>query len=118
MEPQIRAAVLAGFSFDARDLGQPAYLSEAIAMMQAIEGVLYVNVRVFDSVSEKVASDASRLSQLVDTLKLNPFLRADLARLDPTASAASDPCTRIRAAELVFMTPDIPDMLILSQIGA
>jgi hypothetical protein len=115
-EPQIRAAVLALFSFDARDLGQPAFLSEAIAAIQAVEGVLYVNPTTFDSVSDDTTID--QLAKLASTLKLHQAVRAHLARLNPQADPAGDPCQRIRAAELVYLTPDIPDTLILSNLGA
>ena len=95
--PNIRAAVLAGFAFDARDLGQPAFLSEAIAIMQGVEGVLYVDVQVFDSVSEDVT--VAELAQLVGNLHVNPYVAAALARIDPTAAPDAAPCTRIRAAD-------------------
>jgi len=116
VEPQIRAALLAGFNFDARDLGQPAFLSEAVAMMQGVEGVLYVDVRIFDSVGEDVTP--AQLTQLATTLQPNPYVQAGLAQIDPKAAPDADPCTRIRAAELVYLTPEIPDTLILTQVGA
>ena len=118
VEPKIRAALLAGFAVDVRELGQPAYLSEAIGMMQAVEGVASVDPQVFDAVSETVTVKA--LSQLAGTLTLHASIAADLARQDPAAAAtsAADPCARIRPAELVFLTPYIPDTLILTEIGA
>jgi hypothetical protein len=116
VEPKIRAAVYARFAFDARDLGQPAFLSEAIAAIQSIEGVLYVDAQAFDSVSEDTTVE--ELSKLAATLAPHPFVPADLARLDPSADPAGDPCARIRPAELAFLTPDVPDALFLTQIGA
>ncbi|MGW9024492.1 putative baseplate assembly protein [Streptomyces sp. NPDC055722] len=50
VEPAVRAALAAEFGFAARTLGRPAYLSEAIATMQSVEGVDYVDVRVFGDV--------------------------------------------------------------------
>jgi hypothetical protein len=67
-------------------------------------------------VSEDVT--VAELAQLVATLHVNPYVAAALARIDPTAAPDADPCTRIRAAELVFLTPDIPATLNLTQIGA
>jgi hypothetical protein len=112
--PKIRAAMLDHFGFDARELGQSAFQSEAVAVIQNAEGVAYVDMRVFDSVAENV--DAGTLSGLGRKLALNPFVRAELAAL--AAPGASDPCERIPGAELVILTPDIPDVLILNQIGA
>lgn len=116
VESKIRAAVLALFDFDARELGQPAFLSEAISAIQAVEGVVYADVRTFDAVSEDTTVE--QLSKLASTLKLRPAVRAHLARLNPMADPAGDPCSRVRPAELVFLTPDIPDTLILTNIGA
>jgi len=110
--PNIRAAVLAAFSFDARDLGQPAFLSEAVRVVQEVEGVSYCAPLVFDSVGEDVT--AEELASLAKTLKVRQAVRAQLATPDPLST---DPGLRIRPAELVFLTPDIADTLILNEIG-
>jgi predicted phage baseplate assembly protein len=117
VEPQIRAAVLDAFSFDNRDLGQSAFLSELIALIQNIEGVSYVDVQIFDSVAEDIT--AAQLAGLAATLQRKSHVAAQLARLNPNfdPTAPSDPCPRFLAAELVFLSPDIPDTLILTQIG-
>ena len=117
VQPQIRAALLAQFSFENRSLGQSAFLSEAIAVMQGVAGVSYVDVNKFDSVSESVT--ASQLAGLAATLQRKNHILAQLARLNPDFDpATNDPCDRVYPAELVFLTPDIPDMLILNQVGA
>jgi hypothetical protein len=113
VEPQIRAALLNAFGFDNRELGQSAFLSKAISLMQGTEGVAYVDIQVFDGVAEDIT--ASQLAGLGSSLRLNPFVKADLAQVDPTADPA-DPCKRVRPAELVFLTPDIPDTFILTEI--
>jgi hypothetical protein len=111
--PAIRTALLAFYSFDARDLGQSAYLSEAIGIIQAVDGVLYSNVTTFDSVADTVT--ASQLAALGSTLGLNDVVTAALARIDPTQT---DPAMRILPAQLVTLTPDIADTLILTEISA
>ena len=113
VEPNIRAALLGAFGFDQRDLGQSAFLGEVISTMQAVKGVVYVNVTTFDSVVEDVT--AAQLAALASTLALNPVVGADLAKLDPTQT---DPTKRIVPAELAIVTPDIPDTVILTQIMA
>ncbi|MFD7903871.1 putative baseplate assembly protein [Kitasatospora sp. NPDC059747] len=50
VEPAVRAALAARFGFAARTLGRPAYLSEAIATIQGVEGVDYTDVHVFADV--------------------------------------------------------------------
>jgi hypothetical protein len=68
-------------------------------------------MRTFDSVGESVT--AQQLAALASTLGLNPFVNAELAHVDPTAT---DPSKRILPAELAILTPDIPDTLILTEI--
>jgi hypothetical protein len=117
VQPQIRAALLDRFSFENRSLGQSAFLSEAITVMQGVPGVSYVNVDKFDAVSESVT--ASQLAGLAGSLKRKNHILAQLARLNPNfdPTTDSDPCDRVLPAELVFLTPDIPDTLILNPIG-
>jgi hypothetical protein len=50
VEPAVRAALTAEFGFATRQLGWPAYVSEAIATIQNVEGVDYVDVHGFDDV--------------------------------------------------------------------
>ncbi len=111
VEPKIRAALLDALGFDRRDLGQSAFASGIISIIQAVQGVAYVDLRIFDAVSEGITVD--ELAGLAGTLAPNPYVEAELARVD---LAASDPSKRILPAELVFLTPDIPDTLILTEI--
>jgi Baseplate J-like protein len=114
--PKIRAAVLDLFSFDRRDLGQTAHLSEAISAIQNVEGVSFVNITTFDAVAEDTS--VADLAQLGTALKLKPRIVARLARINPDSSPGDPPTTRILPAELVYLTPDIADTLILTQVGA
>lgn len=54
VEPQIRAALLAQFSFANRDLGQDVPAGAVISTIQAVEGVAYVVLDILDSVAETV----------------------------------------------------------------
>jgi predicted phage baseplate assembly protein len=113
VEPKLRVAILTLFSFDARALGQPAFVSEAIAAIQQVEGIAWVDVTTFDSVPEKITP--ADLAAKGGKLGREDYILAEPARIDEKASAGS--AERIVPAELVFMTPDIPDTLILSQSG-
>ncbi|HSZ02869.1 MAG TPA: putative baseplate assembly protein [Terriglobales bacterium] len=106
----LRTTLLDLYSFDNRDLGQSAFLSEAVSAMQAVAGVQYVNVQTFDSVPETVT--ATQLASLASSLTLKSFVRANLARVCPTSTATGG----IAPAQLVILTPDIPDTLILTEI--
>ena len=107
VEPVIRAALLDAFGFAARNLGQSAFLSEALRVVQEVEGVSYVNFTKFDSVAEDATAET--LASLAGTLTRYPFVKAELARPDPTGA--------ILPAELVVLTPAIADTLILTNLG-
>ena len=115
VEPQIRAALLDAFSFDNRSLGQTAFLSEAVSLIQRIEGVSYVDPQTFDSVAQGISIDA--LALLSTGLKLQPYVLAELARPNPDAPVTAAPCERILPAELAYVTPDIPATVILIQVS-
>ncbi|WP_460063245.1 putative baseplate assembly protein [Streptomyces sp. YKOK-I1] len=75
VEPTVRRALLERLGFDNRELGQPAYLSEAIAAAQAVPGVEYVDVDVFAGVPGSLTP--AGLQKLASTLTTpNPTVPA------------------------------------------
>ena len=112
VEPKIRAALLATFSFDQRELGQSAYQSEAVSTIQQIDGVAWVDLHIFDAVPEGIS--IGQLAGLAKSLTARPRIEAQGARIDPTATNFSK---RILAAELALLTPAIPDTLLLTEIS-
>jgi hypothetical protein len=108
--PLVQAAILACFAFDARDLGQTAFLSEAVQAAQAVEGVAWLTVTCFDGVPDSIT--AAGLAALGSTLKLRQYVLAELASIDANAAAGTP--SRIRPAQVVYMTPDIPATLTLN----
>jgi hypothetical protein len=57
VDDAVRSALLAQFSFAARGLGQPAYLSEVYARLEAVPGVIGVRITRFGSRSTAVIAD-------------------------------------------------------------
>jgi len=112
--PLIRSALLDQFSFGTRALGQSAFLSEAVRVAQDVEGVSYVNFKVFDQVAEDATAET--LASLAGTLTLNSYVRSNLAQVNPDPAATGD--QRILPAELVMLTPDIAETLILTNLGS
>jgi hypothetical protein len=108
----LRTALLNAFSFDNRNLGQPVFQSEVISAMQAVAGVAYVSLQVFDSVAE--SASAEDIANLSTTLALNEFIPAALARRNP--SPVNYPTDAILPAEMLYLTPALPDTLILNQV--
>ena len=189
VEPKIRAALLYRFSYDRSDFGADLLLSDAIATIQDVEGVVYADIETFDAVREERLPSATTGSQLanntgttlatsngshagtasgqpdskVPTFRLNPRILLSRERLGPCAdrseaganeelqnagvamgfarltangappttnagfaSPSNTPSNRvgrpaptttcILPAQLCYLTPDIPDMLLLEQI--
>ena len=63
---EVRTKLLEIFSFERRELGQDAVLSEVIAVMQAVQGVAYVDVDKFDAIPEKI-TDLSTVKRRLRT---------------------------------------------------
>ncbi len=122
VEPQIRAALLDTFSFERRELGQSAFLSEVLAAIQAVPGVIYVDVDTFGYIPEKTTDNGKRrgltpdeiaehIKKLVDqseaTGKPEPYVKVELADFDQGT---------LRPAELAFLSPELPTTLVLNRI--
>ena len=121
VEPKIRSALLYAFSFDLRELGQNVFLSEAISVIQQVEGVDYVDILVFDSVSEDVSPE--ELAAL--PLRRQPFVEVNLAKPNDESTVPAkrnvvlkntDLAKRILPAQLAYLSPNIKDTLILNPV--
>lgn len=114
VEPHIRAALLETFSFERRELGQDVMLSEVISVIQGIPGVAYVDIDIFDSVPETIQPE--QLENLAETFEgpeqPNPRIPVTLAWVDSRADTLEE---RIRPAQLAYLSPEIPDTLILME---
>jgi predicted phage baseplate assembly protein len=115
VEPWIRAKLLYAFSFENRELGQDALLSEVIAGIQSVEGVAYVDVDALGGVAEKKSDGAVKTPQeildeaqaIVNKGKPDQRVRANLSGLSGAA---------IRPAQMVYLLPDVQDALILNLV--
>ncbi len=107
--PAVRGALLDGFGYRRRDLGQPAFLSEVYAAIQAVRGVALADVHVFDALVNSI-DPGDLAKQLVELRTRQPrsCVAARLARVDAATGA-------ILPAELVYLSPDVPDTLVLEE---
>jgi predicted phage baseplate assembly protein len=124
VEPQVRAALTGRLGFGAREIGQPAYLSEVISTVQAVPGVDYVDVTAFTGVpgSATPAALQNLAAALATPLEVVP---ASLARFDVTRYTVTDPggetltgiaaANGITVAELLALNPDLTDVTPLPQ---
>ena len=121
---RVRAALQEAFSFRKRALGQPAYLSEAIAAIQAVRGVVGVDVDVFDAVSERELTDPKALEKKNAELARSnpevpqPRVMVPALRARPDNQPAEGKTTarrRILPAQLAFIVPEVADTVILNR---
>ncbi len=110
VEPKIRTALLETFSFERRDLAQDVVLSEVISAIQAVQGVAYVDVDIFDRVPESITP--TELESLTDPANPN---RLGLQERIVVNVALPDP---LRPAQLAFLSPQIPATLLLTELTA
>lgn len=106
VEPRIRAALLRAFGFARVELARDLLLADAIAAVQRITGVSYVDVDVFDLISEAQLL-AGFTEQQVPTLARRERLTLSPARVEQRVP---------RPAQLAYLSPDVPDTLILQEI--
>ncbi len=118
VEPRIRARMLEYFGFDARELGQDATSSEVLGVIQAVPGVAYVDLGsasddqglgwVDRATSERVEQDGA----IAIEWATNGRVPSEPARVDDSAQGEGS----ILPAQLVFLSPNVPDTLILTEI--
>lgn len=110
--PQIRAVLLDEFGFDNQDLAQSIPLSRVVSAIQNVSGVQYVNVQVLDTISESDTSSAdvlaAKLSEIVNAQAPKTIIVVPPAQQDGTGT--------INPAGLAFLSADLPDTLILTEI--
>jgi predicted phage baseplate assembly protein len=111
VEPQVRAALIDRFSPSARDLGQPAYLSEVLVTAQAVPGVDRVDVDVFTG----IGSDLSPAELEAKLGHLDVPERVVTARPAEFVQSDDPPFRGIRPAQLVILAASVPDALIITE---
>jgi uncharacterized phage protein gp47/JayE len=121
VEPKIRKALLEIFGFDRRELARSATSSEAIAAIQNVPGVAYVDLDAFGGIPERVPSGAGdgvrnlitpeeiaeRIGQLLQQPK--PAGRVSVQGPGPEDGG-------IRPAQIALLSADVPDSLLLNLI--
>lgn len=128
---RIRDSILGEFGFSRRRLAQSALRSEIVSVIQAVQGVAYVDVDAFAGIPEKRLAEDGDGNLIRRLLTPDEMSAALLASLHGTASARVElnrPSQDVRAApanvikglvipaQLAIFSPDVPDTLILNQI--
>ncbi|HVB21520.1 MAG TPA: putative baseplate assembly protein [Ktedonobacteraceae bacterium] len=130
VSPAIRAALLDAFSFEQRDLGQPVYESEVFSVVQQVPGVAFVDLDMLDAVDQpkllnaldvihqqelQAAVNGVQPNETQDMVKL---LNLRVRQLVPSllARTVRNQPGVILPAQLVFLSPDVPDTLIINEL--
>jgi baseplate J-like protein len=96
VEPKVRAAMLAEFSFDRSELGAPLFLAHVLRTIQKVRGVVSVDVDAFTTLSAGAMQDKT-------------------AKLPETLNEAK-PRLSLESHEIAYLSPDVPDTLILQEL--
>jgi len=109
VEPVIRALLLDRFGFDRSVLGARLYASAITAAIQSVPGVVFVDLEPLRAVSRQSVFSGSAVSsgKMLQKFK-HDFVDARLAHLAVTGE--------IQPAQLVYLTPDAPDLLALEEV--
>lgn len=127
----VRERLLARFGFDARALGQPALLCEAIAAMQSVPGVDWVDVDSFGGITDTELDPQSGQPRLVSQAQITAQVQQILHGDDPGKSLQGGgtlqrPPPRVdarpgrmengvaRPAQIACFMPSVADTLILN----
>ncbi len=122
VQPMVKASLLDTFSFERRDLGQDVLLSEVIGTIQGVVGVDYVDVDVVAGIPEKILDNGVRRiltpEEIVNKVKEvldegtgpQPRILVNLADLVDKKRDIFQP------DQIAYLTPDVPDTLILTEL--
>jgi hypothetical protein len=107
----VRAALLDAFGYPRRELGQSALLAEAYAAIQAVRGVDLADVEVFDVVAGSVdTADLEEQRKRLSHGQPKQRVPAHLAR-----AGAGDPHGSLLPAQLIYLSSEVPDTLVLQE---
>ncbi len=122
VETQLREKLLDLFSFERSRLAQTVYLSRAVAAMQKIPGVDWVDISIFDGISESVLLNKKALEDAVK----KPLGREAAVSCAAGAASQDDPDRaklweatygvkpRFLPAQLTYLVRDVPSTLALN----
>ena len=122
---QVRTALLTAFGFDKRELAQGVAASEALAVMQAVPGVDLVDLDAFGAIDTVEPNPNRKADDDPQFLPLTPQqiskqVQAVIKDVSPAIQSArarhADKGSGLLPAQLVLLSADVPDTLVLNQI--
>jgi hypothetical protein len=107
VEPVIRSVLLDVFGFERRELGQDVLVGEVVAAIQGVRGVEFVDLDTLDAIDE-----ATVVARLAGDLTAPATL--GLGRVVASPARLVDGV--VRRAQLAYLSPRVPDSLILNEV--
>jgi hypothetical protein len=116
----LRTTLLDTLSFERRELGQDVMLADVISVMQKVAGVVYIDIEAFGGIPEKDIDEVSKKYQALTPAQIAKKVQ-DIAEQKPPSQRLSVNLVEskagvIRPAQIAFLTPEVPETLILNQI--
>jgi hypothetical protein len=117
VEAAVRSALFDAFGFDNRELGQDVFLSEVISTIKGVEGVDYVDVDIFDGLSDSSPPEEfiNILAKLggADQPKQLISVKGARAEMDPGSNTRV-----IKPAQIAIFSqsPALKDNLVLHEV--
>jgi predicted phage baseplate assembly protein len=116
VEPRVRATVLDAFGFEKRRLGQPAFLSAIVGLLQSVKGVAYVDVDTFGSLREDTGFGSFKVGDQ-DQDGPREYVEAKVKDLVEGKDQPTPMVDVLFPAEIAYFTPAVPDTLILTELS-
>ena len=110
--PLVTTALLARFSFDSQTPGASVYLSAVIATMQQVAGVAYVVVDGFDTISRSEVDSSAAFTAKMAELRAQTKIPNSIPLRLEYVDARGD----VQPSQVAYLSPDLPDTLLLSEI--
>jgi predicted phage baseplate assembly protein len=119
VRPQIEAALYAKFGFAAQDIGQPVYAADLIATIQAVRGVSFVDLDVFDTIDLGTPDQPSPPETIAERAlaifsQAQPGSQGGNRVLTPPAAGPNE-AGELQAAGIIYLSPSAASTLLLSQ---
>jgi len=106
VERQVRSTLLDKFGFERRQLGQDVTSSEVISAIHGVAGVDYVDLNAMDAITEALVLTPDKLTERMAALAASG---GPVARIRAERASA----TRPRATQLIVISPDVADTVLL-----
>ncbi|WP_142025476.1 baseplate J/gp47 family protein [Blastococcus colisei] len=106
VHPRLRDALVAAFGFRAREIGQVPYPGEAMAVMQAVRGVAWVDLLAFGTIPTGTPEEPRSPAEIADAARA-------LFDVDPAALPGLPPDPVVGVVDLAYLAPDAAGTLLL-----